>query len=155
MRYYIITFPDKHPKLIDIPNKGNAHALILNALGYGDSRIMRYGSSLCPKFDGILDGMRFVLDHDTITFYVYPLPQCYHAKAKQHLSKFKGLGWRQRHIMSFRTKVHSGSLDRSKETRLAATKLEERGLITINRSFECWTIRFKYFDAITLKALTS
>ncbi len=60
----------------------------------------------------------------------------------------KGLGKYQRNMIKF-IDEHDAiygrpsrySITRDRESRGIAISLEKRGLITINRDFECWTIR--------------
>lgn len=60
----------------------------------------------------------------------------------------KGLGYYQKHMLNFLKKMYAlhnenrmHSISREREMRRVATSLEKRGLVIVNRDFECWTVR--------------
>lgn len=52
------------------------------------------------------------------------------------------LGWRQRHMLEFCRKYPGRHhIARDYETRRTAARLERRGLLKIDRAYECWVVR--------------
>lgn len=56
---------------------------------------------------------------------------------------FKRLGQHQRNMIAFivRNGCKRYSISRDQLTRKVATSLEKRGVLTVNRDFDCWTIK--------------